>query len=77
MRVALRGKPPSQSPVPAGVAQVDGDWMYEEYVGGDAVQSVDIEENRSIWDRLFGNWPKAPAAPGTQQPPQEDIYRGG
>ncbi|HJV75511.1 MAG TPA: penicillin-binding protein 1A [Noviherbaspirillum sp.] len=75
MRVALRGKAPFEMPAPAGLAQADGDWMYEEYVKGDAVRSVDVEENKSFWERLFGNWPKAKPA-DTQRAPIEDLYRG-
>jgi len=77
MRVALRGKTPSQRPAPAGIAQVDGDWIYEENLRGDAVRSVGIEENRGLWDRLFGNWPKGPGGPAAQPHPQDDLYRGG
>lgn len=76
MRVALRGKAPTQMAAPAGLAQADGDWMYEEYVNGEAVRSVDVEENKSFWERLFGNWPKAKPNGDTQRAPIEDLYRG-
>jgi penicillin-binding protein 1A len=79
MRTALRGKGPFQREVPAGVAQIDGDWMYQEYADGNAVRSVGVEDTRSLWDRLFGNSPSVPgpATGPAPKPPTEDIYRGG
>jgi penicillin-binding protein 1A len=79
MRTALRGKGPFQREVPAGVAQIDGDWMYQEYADGNAVRSVGVEDTRSLWDRLFGNGPSVPgpATGPAPKPPTEDIYRGG
>ncbi|OWW19645.1 penicillin-binding protein 1A [Noviherbaspirillum denitrificans] len=82
MRTALKGKPPVQRPVPEGLVQVDGDWMYEEYKRENAaVESVGIDALRSFWDKLFGSRPSAPAAPPAGRevrPPQEDMsYRSG
>ncbi len=77
MRAALRGKGPFQRPLPDGLAQVDGDWMYQEYANGNAVRSVGIDEVRSFWDRLFG---ARPPEPREMEPPKslrDDIYRGG
>ena len=80
MRVALRGKPEIENAVPPGLAQVDGDWTYEEYVNGDSVKSVDVEEQKGFWEKLFnpGDVPQ-PQAPGTVNPDEkkaEDLYRG-
>ena len=77
MRVALRGKAPYEMSVPAGVAQADGDWTYAEYVNGDAVRSVGVEEAKGFWERLFGNWPKAPTGNTAPPSPMDDLYRGG
>ena len=78
MREALRGKAPIQRPAPTGVAQVDGDWMYEEYAHGEAVRSVGVDEARSFWDRLFGNRPPAPGKfEQPRQPVDDMMYRGG
>ena len=81
MRTALRGKPPAQRPVPAGLAQVDGDWMYEEYVNSDAVRSVGIDGFRGFWERLFGSRPPSPPPPARDtrdaQQPNDMSYRGG
>jgi len=78
MRTALRGKGPIQRPVPQGLAQVDGDWMYEEYLNNNAVRSVGVDEVRNFWDRLFGSRPAQPPA-GTmeRQTPGDMSYRGG
>jgi penicillin-binding protein 1A len=88
MRVALRGKPEAQRPIPDGIVQVDGDWIYQEYAGDNAVRSVDVEDNRSFWDKLFnrsepgvqpapGQPPQAPP-PKSKQPqqPNDMTYRG-
>ncbi|RJF96798.1 penicillin-binding protein 1A [Noviherbaspirillum cavernae] len=88
MRDALRGKPETQRPVPAGIAQIDGDWMYQEYADSaqaNAVRTVDVNEGidiKSFWDKLFGNpapapTPAAPAAPVEQEKKRfDDLYRG-
>jgi len=88
MRVALRGKPDAPRPAPSGVVQVDGDWTYEEYASG-GVRSVDVEDNRSFFEKLFGGdqapatVPSPPAAPTSVPAPrpmqrdQNDVYRGG
>ncbi|MBS0307405.1 MAG: penicillin-binding protein 1A [Proteobacteria bacterium] len=73
MRVALRGKPDLPRPMPAGLVQVDGDWMYQEYVGSNGVHSIGTDGGNGsnsgatdaigdFWNRLFGG--------GTQQPQQ-------
>jgi penicillin-binding protein 1A len=81
MREALRGKPESQRAVPAGLVQVDGDWMYEENVNGNAVRSIDVDESPkwpgNFWEKLFGK-PPAPPPPEEQKEKQrfDDLYRG-
>ena len=77
MRVALRGKAEMQRPVPAGLTQADGDWMYDEYVNGNGVRSLEVEDTRSLWDRLFGNRPQAPKREEKETQPSRDMsYRG-
>ena len=89
MRTALRGKPDTPRPTPPGVVQVDGDWAYEEYTGGNGVHTVDVEDNRSFLEKLFGGG-QAPAGPSpapaptpapAPRPAQRDqndsLYRGG
>ncbi len=86
MRTALRGKAEIQSAVPPGLAQVDDDWMYDEYVNGDSITSLDIDEQKSFWERMFEIIPNT--EPQLQTPPAnitpedkekkrlEELYRG-
>jgi penicillin-binding protein 1A len=48
MGVALKGKPPTAMTRPAGVTQVDGDWMYDEFQGLAAMRTIDLD----LLDRL-------------------------
>jgi penicillin-binding protein 1A len=86
MRDALRSKPEIQKPAPAGLVQVDGDWMYNEYENGNAVRTLDVQTPKSLWERLFGTQPPvlipapAPAPPPTQDEKEKqrvkELYIG-
>ena len=77
MRTALRGAGPFQRPLPDGIAQVDGDWMYSEYISrNDPVRAVG-DAVKSFWDRLFGDRPAAPPDNPRRRDPIDDLYRGG
>jgi penicillin-binding protein 1A len=70
MRAALRGRPDSTRPLPAGLTQANGDWAYQEFAGQGAVRTVGIEESdpiRNLWNRLFGGG-SAPAEPRRERP---------
>jgi penicillin-binding protein 1A len=54
MRVALNGVPVSSPPVPEGVMQLGGEWVYDEFAGGAGVQSLGLED-------------KVPAAPSSDE----------
>jgi penicillin-binding protein 1A len=43
MRVNLANKPPNVIAQPAGVVQVQGDWMLEEFVDVGAVRTLDVD----------------------------------
>jgi penicillin-binding protein 1A len=74
MREALRGKPETQRPVPAGVVQVDGDWMYQEYVDSNSyVRSLDVNDVPSFLQRIFGGGPSTPAPADSNK--RDDMYR--
>jgi penicillin-binding protein 1A len=80
MREALRGKAEARRPVPEGLTQVDGDWMYQEYadVGAtNAVHSVDIKEAPSFLEKIFGSAaaPVAPTAAEEEKKKFDDLYR--
>jgi penicillin-binding protein 1A len=79
MRNALRGKPETERPVPAGLVQADGDWMYQEYVDGNAVRELDVPSGpKSFWDRLFGPQTTAPVPTEDEEERKrfEELYRG-
>lgn len=89
MRTTLKGKGPFERSIPEGIVQAEGDLMYREYVNGNGVATVGVEESRSFWDRLFGSRPFVPSAPpgstGPSAMPAErprsqaddNMYRGG
>lgn len=59
MRQALSGKPPSERKPPPGVSYVDGDWLYDEFIGDAGVKTLDVEVSplKSIFDtirKVFG-----------------------
>jgi penicillin-binding protein 1A len=80
MRVALHGKPDVLRPAPAGLVQVDGDWMYQEFAEHGAVRTLGVEAPSPLsavtdfWNRLFGNAPsgqsgRRPTPNGAPQTP--------
>lgn len=85
MREVLRGKPQSETAPPSfGLTQVNGDWMYEEYVDK-GVKSVGVEDTRSFWEKLFGAPATVPAPadePAAAEKQKEkkreaELYGGG
>ena len=44
MQHALRGVPVQEASPPDGVMPVDGDWMFDEFTGGNGVTSVGLDE---------------------------------
>ena len=48
MRQALAGKPINDRKPPAGVAFVDGDWLYDEFAGEAGSKALDIEAPPSL-----------------------------
>jgi penicillin-binding protein 1A len=77
MRVALRGQPVADIVPPPGLTQVDGDWMYSEYVDSvTAVKSLDVDDKRGFWERLFNPQPRTPTEQEEKQQRMEDLYGG-
>ncbi|MBC3920664.1 penicillin-binding protein 1A [Undibacterium sp. CY18W] len=60
MRVALAGKPEGQRAVPEGISNTEGDWMFNEFLNGSSVRTLDITESQ----------PPATPAQATQAPAQ-------
>jgi penicillin-binding protein 1A len=84
MKVAMASRPPQERPVPAGLTQVDGEWLYDEFTGDAARHTLDMDdtpagaENVAPGEVPGGAAPAAgvagpaPAAPGAQ-PNAENI----
>jgi len=76
MKVAMQSRPPQQRPVPVGLTQVNGEWLYDEFTGDAARHSLDMDEEPSGAENVEpapGGTaaPAAPAAPAT--PNAENI----
>ena len=63
MKVALQGRPAQERQVPAGLTQVDGEWLYEEFMGDAARHTLDMD------DAAPGAENVAPQPAGTPPPP--------
>jgi penicillin-binding protein 1A len=61
MRVALQKRPPIERPVPTGLTQVDGEWLYDEFTGDAARHSLDLEPTEKAPEPADGA--EKPAAP--------------
>ena len=48
MSVVLKGKPAILVPPPAGVSQVDGDWVYDEFQGDHAAPAIDLDATGGV-----------------------------
>jgi penicillin-binding protein 1A len=44
MKVALQNRPAQERPAPAGLTQVNGEWLYDEFTGDAARHSLDMED---------------------------------
>ncbi|WP_317205600.1 PBP1A family penicillin-binding protein [Janthinobacterium sp.] len=42
MKTALAKRPPAERAVPAGLSRVEGDWIYDEFIGNGEVRALDI-----------------------------------
>jgi penicillin-binding protein 1A len=81
MRVALAGKPETARPVPDGLAQLNGDWIYNEFASEGAVRAVDFEGGDVPPTSGTTTQPAAtaPEAPATEQEKRGilDLFRDG
>jgi len=74
MKVAMQSRPPQERPVPAGLTQVDGEWLYDEFTGDAARRSLDLDdaapgaENVAPTPAGAAATPAAPAAPAVPPP---------
>ncbi|MES2161530.1 MAG: penicillin-binding protein 1A [Pseudomonadota bacterium] len=63
MKVALQNRPAQERQVPAGLTQVDGEWLYDEFTGDAARHTLDMD------DVAPGAENVAPQPAGTAPPP--------
>ena len=64
MKVAMRDRPAQERPAPAGLTQVDGEWLYDEFTGDAARRTLDIDETAPGAENI------APVPAGTAPPAQ-------
>lgn len=72
MRVALQSRPAQERPVPTGLTQVNGEWLYDEFTGDAARHSLDMEDYVAPGAENVAPTPAAPApapAPAPATPP--------
>jgi len=72
MRVALAKRPPVERPVPAGLTQLNGEWLYDEFMGDAAVHSLDLDSEPATPEDAAAP-PAVPAAPATNVPPAQNV----
>ncbi|MYN18618.1 PBP1A family penicillin-binding protein [Rugamonas sp. FT107W] len=63
MKVALQSRPPQERQVPAGLTQVDGEWLYDEFTGDAARHTLDMDDVPPGAENV------APQPAGTTPPP--------
>ncbi|MYM87277.1 PBP1A family penicillin-binding protein [Rugamonas sp. FT82W] len=63
MKVALQSRPPQERQVPAGLTQVDGEWLYDEFTGDAARHTLDMDDVPPGAENV------APQPAGTAPPP--------
>ena len=67
MKVAMRDRPVQDRPAPAGVTQVDGEWLYDEFTGDAARRTLDIDETAPGAENLVPVPSGTPPAPAPAQ----------
>ncbi|HEX7985069.1 MAG TPA: PBP1A family penicillin-binding protein [Duganella sp.] len=65
MKVAMRDRPAQERPAPAGLTQVDGEWLYDEFTGDAARRTLDIDETAPGAENIV------PVPPGTAPAPAQ------
>jgi penicillin-binding protein 1A len=65
MKVALQKRPPLERPVPAGLTQVGGEWLYDEFTGDAARHSLDLEDGDKPSEGAESVAPSPPPQPPT------------
>lgn len=68
MKVALQGRPARDRMVPAGLTQVDGEWLYDEFTGDTAHPPLDFDTEPAGAENVAPGQPLTPAAPASPAP---------
>ncbi|NYE60413.1 penicillin-binding protein 1A [Duganella sp. 1224] len=63
MKVAMASRPPQERPVPAGLTQVDGEWLYDEFTGDAARRTLDMDDVPAGAENVAPGEVMVPAAP--------------
>jgi penicillin-binding protein 1A len=69
MKVALPGRPQRDTPVPVGLTQVDGEWLYDEFTGDAARHTLDMDQAPPGAENVVPGTESAapaPASPGAE-----------
>jgi penicillin-binding protein 1A len=64
MKVAMQSRPPQERPVPAGLTQVDGEWLYDEFTGDAARHTLDMDDQPAGAENVTPGETLTPGAPG-------------
>jgi penicillin-binding protein 1A len=75
MESALKGVPVTETPVPAGVVNIGGEWFYDEYARGAGVSSVGLDGKPAESGRADHSSPVSPVAPIQVLPPVDERKR--
>jgi penicillin-binding protein 1A len=78
MRTAIKGQPDSPPAMPDGLAQVNGEYVYQEYMANLQPYPVESGTPGNFWDRLFGTPAPAPRERESdmEKRRQQEIYGG-
>ncbi|TFW25565.1 penicillin-binding protein 1A [Duganella callida] len=69
MRVAMQSRPPQERPVPVGLTQVNGEWLYDEFTGDAARQTLDVDDTPPGAENVTPGAPLPPVAPAAPNSP--------
>ncbi|MTV39775.1 penicillin-binding protein 1A [Duganella radicis] len=76
MRVAMQSRPPQERPLPTGLTQVNGEWLYDEFTGDAARHTLDMDDTpagaENVEPAAAGAAPPAAPAPAAT-PNAENI----
>ena len=75
MKVAMQSRPPQERPLPTGLTQVNGEWLYDEFTGDAARHTLDMDDTPAGAENVEPGAPAAPAAPAPGTPPNAENIR--